>query len=66
MPLLKCKQKGALETASVTSDEAHQPTVISSADGAKVLKNLDKLVDDLRQNGYSTIAPHLLMLTTTK
>jgi hypothetical protein len=30
-------QKRALETASVISDETHQPTVVSSADGAKVL-----------------------------
>ena len=39
-------KKRALETASVTSNEEHQPTVVSSADGAKVLKNLDKLVED--------------------
>ncbi|MGN1237110.1 MAG: hypothetical protein ACI4TS_06655, partial [Bacteroidaceae bacterium] len=34
-------KKRALETVSVTSNEAHQPTVVSSADGAKVLKELD-------------------------
>lgn len=35
-------KKRALETVSVTSKEAHQPTVVSSADGTKVLKELDK------------------------
>ena len=35
-------KKRALETASVTSKEEHQPTVVSSADGAKVLKKLDE------------------------
>lgn len=39
-------KKRALETASVTSKEKHQPTVVSSAYGAKVLRNLDKLVSD--------------------
>ena len=39
-------KKRTLETASVTSKEEHQPTVVSSADGAKVLKNLDKLVEN--------------------
>ena len=33
-------KKRALETVSVTSREAHQPTVVSSANGAKVLKKL--------------------------
>ena len=42
-------KKRALETASVTSKEKHQPTVVSSADGAKVLKNLDKLVEDFEK-----------------
>ena len=42
-------KKRALETASVTSNEKHQPTVVSSADGAKVLKNLDKLVEDFEK-----------------
>ncbi|MDO4190300.1 MAG: hypothetical protein Q4D14_01255 [Bacteroidales bacterium] len=35
------KQKRALETASVISDETHQPTVVSSASGAKVLKEIE-------------------------
>ena len=42
-------KKRALETASVTSKEEHQPTVVSSADGAKILKNLDKLVEDFEK-----------------
>ena len=33
------KKKKASETASVTSDEAHQPTVASNAYGANRLKN---------------------------
>ena len=53
-------KKRALETASVTSVEAQQPTVISSADDVKVLKNLDKLVDDFEklsnQSKFFTIA----------
>ena len=39
---LSAKQKRALETVSVPLDKEHQPTVVSSADGAKVLKELDK------------------------
>ena len=35
-------KKRALETVSVTSEEEHQPTVVSSAAGAKVLKKLDE------------------------
>ena len=42
-------KKRALETASVTSKEEHQPTVVSSADGAKILNNLDKLVEDFEK-----------------
>ena len=42
---LSGKQKRALETASVSQNEKHQPTVVSSADGAKVLKELDKTKD---------------------
>lgn len=34
-------KKRALETASVISEETHQPTVVSSAAGAKVLQNLE-------------------------
>lgn len=36
------KKKRALETASVSSKK-HQPTVVSSADGANILNNLDNL-----------------------
>ncbi|MBQ7157165.1 MAG: hypothetical protein IJR86_05165 [Bacteroidaceae bacterium] len=42
-------QKRALETASVISDETHQPTVVSSADGAKVLKKLESLAGDFEK-----------------
>lgn len=38
---LSAKKRRALETASVSHSEKHQPTVVSSADGAKVLKELD-------------------------
>lgn len=38
-------KKRALETVSVTSNEAHQPTVVSSADGANVLKELDNVTE---------------------
>ena len=37
-------KKRALETASVTSKEKHQPTVVSSANGTKILKNLDEAI----------------------
>ena len=43
-------KKRALETVSVTSEEEHQPTVVSSADGAKILSNLDKLVRNYEEN----------------
>ena len=36
-------QKRALETASVSSNEEHQPTVVSNADGAKVLQDVGNL-----------------------
>ena len=39
------KQKRALETVSFSQDESYQQTAISSADGAKVLKNLDALAE---------------------
>lgn len=38
------KQKKAPETASV--QEEHQPTVVSSADGAKLLKDLDSVITE--------------------
>ncbi len=41
---LSAKKKRALETASV--QEEHQPTVVSSADGTKVLNNLDNLANE--------------------
>ena len=37
------KQKSAPETASV--QEEHQPTVVSSTDGAKVLKEIDPAIE---------------------
>lgn len=43
------RKKRALETASVISEEIHQPTVVSSADGAKVLKNLETLKQDFEK-----------------
>lgn len=39
------KQKRALETVSFSQDESYQQTAISSADGAKILKNLDALAE---------------------
>ena len=38
---MSAKKRRALETVSVSQDEKHQPTVVSSANGAKVLKELD-------------------------
>lgn len=43
------KQKRALETASLSQREKDQPTVVSSADGANVLKKLDILATDLTE-----------------
>ena len=43
-------KKRALETVSSSHDERYQQTVISSADGAKVLNNLDKLVSEYEEN----------------
>lgn len=49
------KQKRALETVSVSRNigEKHPQTAISSADGAKILKNLDTLADNY-ENSSST------------
>ena len=47
-------KKRALETASVTFDEEHQPTVVSSADGAKLLKELDRLTEDFENLSNQT------------
>ena len=41
---MTAKQKRALETVSFSQDESYHQTVISSADGAKILNNLDTLV----------------------
>ena len=38
---LSAKKRRALKTVSASHDEKHQPTVVSSADGAKILKALD-------------------------
>ena len=38
---LSAKKRRTLETVSASHDEKHQPTVVSSADGAKILKELD-------------------------
>ena len=46
---LSAKQKRALETASLSHREKDQPTVVSSADGAKILKNLDNLFNELEK-----------------
>ena len=40
-------KKRALETVSVSSDEEHQQTVVSSADGAKIMNNLDTLAKNI-------------------
>ena len=45
---LEAKRKRALETASVSRDEKHQPTVVSSADGAKIQNNLEILADSYK------------------
>ncbi|MDY6409169.1 MAG: hypothetical protein SPK71_04925, partial [Prevotella sp.] len=50
-------QKRAVETVSVSSNEEHQQTVISTADNAKVLNNLDNLakkLDNLTQTPVKT------------
>ena len=41
-------KRRALETASVTSNKAHQPTVVSSANGTKILKILTKQFKHLK------------------
>ena len=42
---LKYSKKRALETVSVSSKEEHQPTAISSADGAKIIENLESIAN---------------------
>ena len=44
---MSAKKRGALETVSVSRDEKHQPTVVSSATGAKILKNIETLATEL-------------------
>lgn len=39
------KQKRALETVSVSHKGKHQPTVVSSADGAKILNELERVIE---------------------
>ena len=39
---MSAKKRRALETVSVSRDKKHQPTVVSSADGANVLNNLEQ------------------------
>lgn len=46
---MSAKKKRALETVSVQETE-HQQTAISSADGAKVLNNLDNLAEEYDKN----------------
>ena len=47
------RKRRALETVSVTRNEKHQQTVISSADGAKVLNNLDTLAENYENSGHT-------------
>ena len=46
-------KKRALETVSVSRGEEHQQTVISSADGAKILNNLDTLARDYENSSHT-------------
>ena len=60
--MIKAKKR-ALETASVSQEEEHQPTVVTSADGANILKELDTLVNKLenlsnRSNTYQQCICH--------
>ena len=50
---LSAKQKRALETASIPQKKELQQTVISSADGAKILKKLDKLAEEYDNISYT-------------
>ena len=47
-------KKRALETASVTSKEEHQPTVVSSADGANVLKELESTIEKYKNSSFAS------------
>ena len=44
---LSRSKKRALETVSVSSDEEHLQTVVSNADGAKIIQYLEKLATNL-------------------
>ena len=46
---MSAKERRALETVSVSrnTDEEHQQTAISSANGAKILKNVETLASEL-------------------
>ena len=44
---MSAKKRRALETVSVSRDKKHQPTVVSSAAGAKVLNNIETLATEL-------------------
>ena len=48
---MSAKKRRALET--VSSQDEYQQTVVSSADGAKVLKNLDSLAKEYQENVLS-------------
>ena len=48
------RKKKASEIASVTPNKAHQPTVISNADVANIVKNLDTLATSLKNLSNQT------------
>ncbi len=48
---MSAKKRRALET--VSSQDEYQQTVVSSADGAKVLKNLDSLAKEYQENAVT-------------
>ena len=41
----RVNKKTTPETASVTGNQQHHPTVVSSVDGAKILKNLETVAE---------------------
>lgn len=48
-------QKNILETVSISNNKKHQQTVVSSNDGAKILRNLDTLVKKIENLEQSPI-----------
>ena len=42
---LSGRQKSALETATIAAEATNNATVISSADGAKILNNLERIIE---------------------